>query len=292
MAILPRRRQDGRVDLRRYPGRIIYERLRGPAGEFMRGQHSGRVHPAGHAELARCAPEVFVDRMRADPHHPGDLLGLQMLVDQPQHLALTGSQAAQRLVGIIHLHSHAAQIDTKSSRSPNSCAPSMAQAWAACPTDRTQLMVQYDILIGATFLSERGLNLPHAVDVHVGRRLREMRKAANLSQSDVASALGLSFQQVQKYERGANRMSASKLHEAARMLGVSIAAFYEGLAPADDGEGIDLKALKLTAPETSQVVQLLNRTTPKVRQQVLAIARLLVGETGLEGAARETAAAE
>ncbi len=119
-----------------------------------------------------------------------------------------------------------------------------------------------------------------------------MRKAANLSQSDVASALGLSFQQVQKYERGANRMSASKLHEAARMLGVSIAAFYEGLAPADDGEGIDLKALKLTAPETSQVVQLLNRTTPKVRQQVLAIARLLVGETGLEGAARETAAAE
>ncbi len=70
---------------------------------------------------------------------------------------------------------------------------------------------------------------PNPVDLHVGMRIRARRKSLGLSQDKLAMALGLTFQQVQKYERGANRISASKLYEAARILGVPIPFFFEGL---------------------------------------------------------------
>ena len=71
--------------------------------------------------------------------------------------------------------------------------------------------------------------MPHPVDEHVGARLRQLRKSIKLSQSALAERLGLTFQQVQKYERGTNRVSASKLHEAALVLNVSVSDFFEGL---------------------------------------------------------------
>lgn len=66
------------------------------------------------------------------------------------------------------------------------------------------------------------------VDIHVGGRVRMRRKFLNLSQSDLADAIGLTFQQVQKYERGTNRISASKLFEIGRTLKVPVAYFFEG----------------------------------------------------------------
>jgi transcriptional regulator with XRE-family HTH domain len=71
--------------------------------------------------------------------------------------------------------------------------------------------------------------LPDPVDVHVGERMRILRKARSLSQGALADALGITFQQVQKYERGANRVSASMLQRAARAMGVPVATFFEGL---------------------------------------------------------------
>lgn len=67
------------------------------------------------------------------------------------------------------------------------------------------------------------------IDVHVGARVKERRKSLKLTQQDLAKALGLTFQQVQKYERGANRVSASKLHKISETLGVPISYFFEGL---------------------------------------------------------------
>uniref|UniRef100_A0AB74UNH7 Xre family transcriptional regulator n=1 Tax=Caulobacter phage BL57 TaxID=3348355 RepID=A0AB74UNH7_9VIRU len=72
---------------------------------------------------------------------------------------------------------------------------------------------------------------PHPVDLYVGQRLRNARKAAGHSQGDLAEALGITFQQIQKYERGANRISSSKLYEAAQFLKQPIAYFYP---PVDD----------------------------------------------------------
>ncbi|HYD67624.1 helix-turn-helix transcriptional regulator [Azospirillum sp.] len=86
---------------------------------------------------------------------------------------------------------------------------------------------------------KEGLN---EVDVFVGQRLRELRMLAGLSQSDVASALGLTFQQLQKYERGFNRVSASRLYKLAQFFRVPVSVFFEGLeqqrtAQAEAGEG-------------------------------------------------------
>ncbi len=63
---------------------------------------------------------------------------------------------------------------------------------------------------------------PNYVDIYVGTRLRMRRKLLDLSQEHLANSLGITFQQVQKYERGTNRISASKLYIAARTLGVPV----------------------------------------------------------------------
>jgi transcriptional regulator with XRE-family HTH domain len=71
---------------------------------------------------------------------------------------------------------------------------------------------------------------PNAVDSHVGSRIRARRRELHISQERLAEALGLTFQQVQKYEKAANRVSASKLFEIAAALRTSVSFFFEGLA--------------------------------------------------------------
>jgi transcriptional regulator with XRE-family HTH domain len=67
------------------------------------------------------------------------------------------------------------------------------------------------------------------IDVHVGQRLRNRRTLLGLSQTDLGDAIGLTFQQVQKYERGANRVSGSRLFDLARVLDVPVAWFFEDI---------------------------------------------------------------
>lgn len=71
---------------------------------------------------------------------------------------------------------------------------------------------------------------PHPVDVHVGRQIRLRRKSIGLTQHAIAERLGLTFQQVQKYERGHNRVSASKLFEIANALQTDVAYFFQGMS--------------------------------------------------------------
>ena len=81
--------------------------------------------------------------------------------------------------------------------------------------------------------------MPNPVDVHVGLQVRLRRKELKISQEKLAETLGLTFQQVQKYERGANRISASKLYEIARTLRVPMAWFFEGLSDPSEGRDDD-----------------------------------------------------
>lgn len=69
----------------------------------------------------------------------------------------------------------------------------------------------------------------HPVDVHVGARVRLRRTLIGLSQEQVGKGVGLTFQQLQKYERGANRISASRLFDLSRILDVPISFFFDGL---------------------------------------------------------------
>jgi len=68
-----------------------------------------------------------------------------------------------------------------------------------------------------------------SVDIHVGRRIRDRRSEQGLNQKEVARALGVTFQQVQKYESGTNRVSASRLFDLSQILEVQIQHFFEGL---------------------------------------------------------------
>ncbi len=77
-----------------------------------------------------------------------------------------------------------------------------------------------------------GTGIPNPVDVHVGARLRQRRTLLGMSQTDLGDALGLTFQQVQKYERGMNRISASRLYDLARVLDVPIEHFFDDMPTA------------------------------------------------------------
>ena len=81
-----------------------------------------------------------------------------------------------------------------------------------------------------------GIRSPHPVDIHVGARIRLRRQQCGMSQGRLGDRLGLTFQQVQKYEKGSNRVSASKLWSLAGILGVTISWFFEEYAsPLPDG---------------------------------------------------------
>jgi transcriptional regulator with XRE-family HTH domain len=134
-----------------------------------------------------------------------------------------------------------------------------------------------------------GFDGPHPVDRHVGLRIRMRRKELGISQEKLAEALGLTFQQVQKYERAANRVSASKLYEIARALNASISYFYEGLAGNDELEApaasnLDAQAFLLT-PEGAELAATFPRLPrARVRRKVVELVRALAEADG-DGAA-------
>ncbi|MEL0105462.1 MAG: helix-turn-helix transcriptional regulator [Rhodospirillaceae bacterium] len=76
--------------------------------------------------------------------------------------------------------------------------------------------------------SELDQGAPHPIDIHVGSRVRLRRTLLGLSQEKLGEAVGLTFQQIQKYERGANRIGASRLHEFSQILEVPVSFFFEG----------------------------------------------------------------
>ncbi len=77
-----------------------------------------------------------------------------------------------------------------------------------------------------------GTGVPNPVDVHVGARLRVRRTLLGMSQTTVGDAIGLTFQQMQKYERGANRISASRLFDLSRVLHVPVEYFFDDMPAA------------------------------------------------------------
>lgn len=78
--------------------------------------------------------------------------------------------------------------------------------------------------------------MPHIVDVHVGKRIRQRRWLVGMTQQDLGDSVGCKFQQIQKYETGANRVSASRLWEIADTLDVPVTFFFDGLQPSKDAE--------------------------------------------------------
>jgi len=106
--------------------------------------------------------------------------------------------------------------------------------------------------------------MPRSVDAHVGRRVRQRRWMLGITQQQLADQVGLKFQQIQKYETGANRISSSRLWDIARVLEVAVAFFFEGLEGHDrdpqetrgdvltDKEALDLVRAYYAIPEAQR----------------------------------------
>ena len=125
--------------------------------------------------------------------------------------------------------------------------------------------------------------MAHPVDLYVGARLRIRRKVLGLSQTQLAEALGITFQQVQKYERGANRISASKLYEAARLLQSPVAYFFEGLDEttfADQDDGVAQRMIQFVAtPEGLELASLFPRLNDRrLRRRVVDLVKAMVDD--------------
>jgi len=119
---------------------------------------------------------------------------------------------------------------------------------------------------------------PHPVDRHVGALIRAKRRTLGISQSDLASALGVTFQQIQKYERGTNRVSSSKLYEIAQKLDTPLASFFEGLDAPEGGESISGGLIAFMSESGSQdLVTAFKAMNPALRKQLVALAKAMAG---------------
>ncbi len=93
---------------------------------------------------------------------------------------------------------------------------------------------------------------PHPIDVHVGARVRLRRTLSGMSQTQLGQKLGLTFQQIQKYERGRNRVSASRLYQMGRILDVPVSFFFDDI---DEGGGARSADENLLKRETIEFVR-------------------------------------
>lgn len=108
------------------------------------------------------------------------------------------------------------------------------------------------------------------VDRHVGQRLRHLRHLAGLSQTAIAESVGITFQQIQKYESGANRLSGSRMWHLARVLDAQPSAFFEGLA---DDRPPGPPALSREAVAVARHFDAI--ALPEVRQTILRTFKIL-----------------
>ncbi|MGQ4274344.1 helix-turn-helix domain-containing protein [Terrihabitans sp. B22-R8] len=126
---------------------------------------------------------------------------------------------------------------------------------------------------------------PNPIDKHVGSRVRMRRLLVGMSQEKLGSALGITFQQIQKYEKGTNRIGASRLQQIASLLGVQVSYFFEDAAgeSIDDGLG-EPKANDYVAEflATSDGLQLtksfMKVSDPKVRRRIVDLVTALATE--------------
>jgi transcriptional regulator with XRE-family HTH domain len=146
---------------------------------------------------------------------------------------------------------------------------------------------------------------PNPIDIHVGHRLRLRRTLLGMSQERLAHLLGLTFQQIQKYERGVNRIGSSRLYELGRILHVPVSFFFDampesedraqdfpapGLAPGLAEEAAtftfdDDRSLALDKRETLELVRAYNRIPdPAVRKRLFKLAKALANLDDKRGA--------
>lgn len=144
------------------------------------------------------------------------------------------------------------------------------------------------------------MSSPHPVDVHVGRRLRLKRTILGLSQEAVGKEIGVTFQQIQKYERGINRMGASRLYDFAKALGVPVSYFFDGYGEYVNEAGIPIGAAeaeaagyeheKINNRETLEVMRAYYRIkSPAVRKRIIELVKAFAEDSNESGGVSKSA---
>lgn len=148
-------------------------------------------------------------------------------------------------------------------------------------------------------------NQPHPIDVHVGQRIKLRRSLKGMSQERLGELLGVTFQQIQKYERGANRLGSSRLYEVAQVLEMPVTWFFEEMegqpvrpaempglaepvaafdhAPGPAGAAVSTEASEplVRNRQTLELVRAFNRIEdPQVRRRLYELTRTLAAATG------------
>ena len=136
---------------------------------------------------------------------------------------------------------------------------------------------------------------PHPIDLHVGERIRLRRKMLKMSQSQLAGAIGITFQQVQKYEKGSNRVGAGRLFDIGNVLGVEVSFFFHELntneyaksrprgsssvrsnpVNAKFGLNFDSESDPITSNETLKLIQMYNKMPEEARNQILSLCQVM-----------------
>lgn len=126
--------------------------------------------------------------------------------------------------------------------------------------------------------------MAHPIDSHVGRRLRQRRSLLGMTQQRLAESVGIKFQQIQKYESGANRVSASRLWALAEALEVPVSYFFEGLSSPEMEESMAAKPEAdtispevLTNKETIDLIRAYYGLKEGPRRRLLDLAKTLAG---------------
>ena len=125
--------------------------------------------------------------------------------------------------------------------------------------------------------------MKHPVDVHVGKRIRHRRWMVGMTQQQLAQKVGIKFQQIQKYETGMNRVSASRLWDIAESLGVPVAYFFEGMSAAVPSPVVDVNEAEpshvpvdiLADKEALELVRSYYAIPENQRRRLFELARVL-----------------
>ena len=132
--------------------------------------------------------------------------------------------------------------------------------------------------------------MANEIDLHVGKRLRRRRRLLGLTQQQLAEKVGIRFQQIQKYECGANRVTASRLYECAVILNVPVGYFYENMpqsitaaSPVPPANDRDLIAADvLSQKETLELIRAYYKLGDRPRRRLLDLAKALQDESSSE----------
>lgn len=118
------------------------------------------------------------------------------------------------------------------------------------------------------------------IDVHLGKRLRRRRRLLGLTQQQLAGSCGVRFQQIQKYECGANRISAARLWQLSEALEVPVAYFYDGLSAAAQAQAAEGESSGevLASKETMDLIRAYYQLGERPRRRLLDLAKSLNGD--------------